>query len=148
MHRELVSSHQMVMERSESSSESSSGEEVEITQEDQLVRRMGSLQHNITERQVNLVRCIDDFDSMRNDMMLGLRRREFDRDFDSFDLKAYALQLTTHFLSNLARIEEKIALLKRSIHAVEDQAVQTAPTNDAPPPLPARIDPKPLANRS
>lgn len=109
---------------------------------------MGNLQQNITERQVNLIRCIDDFESMRNDMLLGLRRREFDREFDSFDMKAYALQLTTHFLSSLTRIEEKITRIKRSIHVVEDQAVQTVPNTDAPPPPTAKVDSKPQNGRS
>ena len=68
------------------------------------MQRMGKLQQNVTERQMNLNRCIDDFEIMRNEMMLGLRKREFDRDFDSFDTKAYALQLATHFLSSLSRV--------------------------------------------
>jgi hypothetical protein len=62
-----------------------------VTQEELLVRRMGSLQQNITERQVNIVRCIDDFESMRSEILLGLRMREFSREFDSFDLKAYSI---------------------------------------------------------
>lgn len=109
------------------------------------MRRMGNLQQNISERHVNLTRCIDDFETMRNDMMLGLRKREFDRDFDSFDMKAYALQLTTHFMSSLSRVEQKIDSLKRSIHAVEDQAVQTIFLDV---PLPAKTEPKLVPNRS
>lgn len=108
---------------------------------------MRSLQQNITERQVNLVRCIDDFESMRSDMLLGLRKREFSCDFDSFDLKTYSIQLTTHFLSSLTRVEEKISKLKRTINATNDQAVQAILINDIPL-QPPRNEPKLQPNRS
>lgn len=111
------------------------------------MKRMSSLQQNITERQVNLVRCIDDFEIMRRDLALGLRMREFSRDFDSFDLKAYSIQLTTHFLSSLTRIEEKISRLKRTINATNDQAVQAVLITDAPT-QPTRTEPKLQPNRS
>jgi hypothetical protein len=109
---------------------------------------MGSLQHNITERQVNLVRCIDDFEALRNDLILGLRRREFDRDFDSFDLNSYSLQLTTYFMGSLTRVEEKISRLKRSIHVLEDQGVQTTIFTDAQPAQTNKFDFKPQIGKS
>lgn len=108
---------------------------------------MGSLQQNITERQVNLVRCIDDFEIMRSDMLLGVRMRQFSRDFDSFDLKAYSIQLTTHFVSSLTRVEEKISKLKRSINATNDQAVQAVLITDVPL-QPSRTEHKLQLNRS
>jgi hypothetical protein len=94
------------------------------TPEELLMKKMGSIQKNINERQVNLIRCIDDFENIRTDLILGLKKREFDREIDSFDLKSYALELTRHFLSNLNRIEDKISNLKKNVHTLSDESVQ------------------------
>lgn len=39
-------------------------------------------------------------------------------------MKAYSIELTKHFVSNLNRIEEKIGALKRSSNVLQDQGVQ------------------------
>lgn len=39
-------------------------------------------------------------------------------------MKAYSIELTKHFVSNLNRIEEKIGALKRNSNVLQDQGVQ------------------------
>lgn len=99
-------------------------EDKEVTLEEQLIRRMEGLQQNIAERQFHLLRCIDDFEVMRNDLVIGMNLKQFDTSFDTFGSSSYPLQLTRHFLFILKRIQNKIHKLKRTVQAVSDHSVQ------------------------
>lgn len=43
----------------------------------------------MNERQINLLECIDDFESLRTNLMANFRNREMERDDKTFNINEY-----------------------------------------------------------
>lgn len=80
---------------------------------EETVKKMGQLQRNLHEKQVGLMRCIEEFDDFRTNLLIGLPKHSLDRGLeDRFNTKDYVFKLAMYFSNNLKSIEEKISHLK------------------------------------
>lgn len=103
-------------------------DEEAITSEEQLARKMTKLQRNLSDRQTSLMRCLEEFENFRSDLMVGLKKKDQETGvFDKFDFKDYAFKLSVHFADELRKIEEKIRRLKLVVKKQEDKGVQANP---------------------
>ena len=88
--------------------------EQNILTNDQVVKEMVKLQRNLHDKQLGLMRCIDEFEVFKNNLLVG-QPKSIDKDIISskFNFQNYTLELTKYFNNSLVRLEEKIASIKR-----------------------------------
>jgi len=82
------------------------------------------LQTNLHEKQLGLMRCIDEFDDFRMNLMIGRPKYSDVELSNMFNVKKYAFQMGVYFSNNLQGIQGKIEQLKASVKETQDVGVQ------------------------
>lgn len=85
---------------------------------------MGGIQKSMNDRQNSLLECIDDFQMMRTDMLIQVKKREVEGEVKTVNIKEYINEISENLLNNLRKLEEKIRRFRKSNSSPCDQATQ------------------------
>ena len=78
----------------------------------QLIKKMLIIQRNINEREIKLSKCIQDFQSLKSNMIVEFKKQDFIENFDFFDLKNYVHNMMHYFKNNIEKISHQINEIK------------------------------------
>jgi hypothetical protein len=98
--------------------------ESSILSDEQIIKKMMKLQRNLHEKQLGLMRCIDEFEDFRTKLMVGQPKYSNNDLMHTFNPKQYALNMGLHFSGQLQQIQERINNLKVVCRKTEDTAIQ------------------------
>lgn len=91
-----------------------------------MLRKMAKLHKNLSDRQIGLMRCLEQFENVHNQLTsdLGCIEQPQKDCLNKFNYSKYAFELSAFFAKEIKKIEDKINSLKLIVKKQEEKGVQ------------------------